>query len=153
MSVPPDVQRSKAYLDAFRRVPQHLWALPSARTSGNRQRLGGTVRTQYAPKIHDSSNFLTQPFFLRVSTIRSDGVRWTVAWDSQSGASAATVVAYGTVPTIVPETRQNSVSRANATQLASSVKWKNVKVLRGKTKMVERRLSVKQTAAFQRPPR
>jgi len=29
------------------------------------------VRTQYASKIHDSSNFLTQPFFLRVSTIRS----------------------------------------------------------------------------------
>src|SRR5882672_3951975 len=24
-----------------------------------------------------------------VSTIRSEGVRWTVAWDSQSGASAA----------------------------------------------------------------
>ena len=64
------------------------------------------------------SNFLTQPFFLRVSTIRWDGVRWTVAWDSQSGASAATVVAYGTVPTIVPETRQNSVSAANASQLA-----------------------------------
>lgn len=29
----------------------------------------------------------------------------------------------GTVPTIVPETRQNSVSRANASQLDRSVKW------------------------------
>ena len=34
----------------------------------------------------------------------------------------ATVVAYGTVPTIVPETRQNSVCRANASQLARSGK-------------------------------
>jgi len=27
-----------------------------------------------------TSNFLTQPFFPRVSTIRSEGVRWMVAW-------------------------------------------------------------------------
>jgi len=65
-----------------------------------------------------------------------------VVWNSQSGTSAATVVAYGTVPTIVPETRQNSVSRANTSQLARSVKWKRVKDLRGKTKMSERRISV-----------
>jgi hypothetical protein len=63
------------------------------------------------------------------------GGRWTIAWDSQSGASAATVVAYGTVPKIVPETRQNSASRANSSQLARSLKWKRVKDLRGKTKM------------------
>ncbi len=56
--------------------------------------------------------------------------------------SAATLVACGTVPTIVPETRQNSVSRAYASQLARSVKWKRVKDLRGKMKMVERRISV-----------
>ncbi len=82
------------------------------------------VQTGYmnAASWRKSSNFLTQPFFLRVSTIRSEGVRWMVAGDSQSGASAATVVAYGTVPTIVPETRQNSVSRANASQLARSGK-------------------------------
>src|SRR5206468_2739450 len=29
----------------------------------------------------ESSNFLTQPFFLRGSTIRSEGVRWMVATD------------------------------------------------------------------------
>jgi hypothetical protein len=48
----------------------------------------------------------------------------------------------GTVPTIVPETRQNSVSRAYASQLARSLMWKRVKDLRGKMKMVERRISV-----------
>ena len=47
-----------------------------------------------------------------------------------------------TVPTIVPETRQNRVSRAYASQLARSVKWKKMKDLRGKTKMSERRISV-----------
>ncbi len=36
-----------------------------------------------------------------------------VAWDSQSGASAATPVAYGAVPTILPETRQDGVFRAS----------------------------------------
>ena len=47
-----------------------------------------------------------------------------------------------TVPTIVPATRQNSVSRANASQLDRSVKWKRLKDLRGKLKMPERRISV-----------
>ena len=65
-----------------------------------------------------------------------------VAWDSQSGASAVTVVAYGTVPTIVPETRQNSVSGANASQLTRSGKWKKVKDLRGKSKMPETLIDV-----------
>jgi NAD(P)-dependent dehydrogenase (short-subunit alcohol dehydrogenase family) len=47
-----------------------------------------------------------------------------------------------TVPTIVPETWQNSASRANASQLDRSVKWKRVKDLRGKSKMSERRIYV-----------
>jgi hypothetical protein len=64
------------------------------------------------------------------------------ACDSQSGASAAKLVACGTVPTIVPETRQNSVSTANTSQLARSAKWKRVKDLREKTTMSERRISV-----------
>jgi hypothetical protein len=92
-------------------------------------RPAGPLSQNVQPAIHidartlaKSSNFLTQPFLLRVSTIRSEAVRWMVAWDSQSGASAATLVAYGTVPTIVPETRQNSVSRANASQLVRSGK-------------------------------
>jgi hypothetical protein len=56
--------------------------------------------------------------------------------------SGATGVSCGSVPTIVPETRQNSVSRAYASQLARSVKWKRVKGLRVKMKIVERRISV-----------
>jgi hypothetical protein len=48
----------------------------------------------------------------------------------------------GTVPTIVPETRQNSVSGANTSQLDRSMKWNRVKDLRGKSKMSERRISV-----------
>ncbi len=39
---------------------------------------------------------------------RASDARRMAAWDSQSGASAATLVACGTVPTIVPERRQNS---------------------------------------------
>src|SRR2546430_1844930 len=58
-----------------------------------------------APASRTSSSFLTQPFFLRVSTIRSEGASGGWFWDRQAGASAATLVAYGTVPTIVPETR------------------------------------------------
>ena len=56
--------------------------------------------------------------------------------------NGATAVSCGSVPTIVPETRQNSVSRAYASQFARSVKWKRVKDLRGKIKMVERLISV-----------
>jgi hypothetical protein len=48
----------------------------------------------------------------------------------------------GTVPTIVPETRQNSAPRADASQLARSVKWKRVKDLRGKTAMAEMLIGV-----------
>jgi hypothetical protein len=66
--------------------------------------------------------FLTQPFLLPVSDNSIGGRQVMVAWDRQSGASAATLVAYGTVPTIVPETRQNSVSEANASQLVRSGK-------------------------------
>jgi hypothetical protein len=66
--------------------------------------------------------FLTQPFLRPVSDNAIGGRQVMVAWDSQSGASAATLVAYGTVPTIVPETRQNSVSEANASQLVRSRK-------------------------------
>jgi hypothetical protein len=62
--------------------------------------------------------------------------------DSAASDRLANMSRTGTVPTIVPETRQNSVSRAHASQLARSVKWKNVKDLRGKTKMVEKRISV-----------
>jgi hypothetical protein len=46
------------------------------------------------------------------------------------------------VPTIVPAARQNSISRANASQLARSGKWKKVKDLRGKSRLDERRVSV-----------
>jgi hypothetical protein len=48
----------------------------------------------------------------------------------------------GNVPAIVPETRQNSVARANGSQVARFVKWKNEKDLGGKSKVVERRISV-----------
>jgi hypothetical protein len=65
-----------------------------------------------------------------------------VARDSRSGASTATPLAYEAVPTIVPETRQNGVFRANASQRDRSVKWKKLKDLRGKSKMSERRISV-----------
>jgi hypothetical protein len=41
--------------------------------------------------------FLTQPFLLPVSDNSIGGRQVMVAWDSQSGASAATLVAYGTV--------------------------------------------------------
>ena len=47
-----------------------------------------------------------------------------------------------TVPTIVPVTRQNSVFRANASQLARSEKSKIVKDLRVKTKMAEMLIGV-----------
>jgi hypothetical protein len=48
---------------------------------------------------------------------------------------------------IVPALRQISVARANASQLAISEKSREVKELRGKRQMVERRVSVLQTAA------
>jgi hypothetical protein len=57
-----------------------------------------SVRRAKALTIRSSSNFLTQPFFLQVSTIRSEGVRWMVAWDRQSGASAVTVVGVWSCP-------------------------------------------------------
>jgi hypothetical protein len=50
--------------------------------------------------------------------------------------------AEGTVPEIVPASAQIGASRANVSQLAGFEKWKNVKDLRGKLKMVERRISV-----------
>jgi hypothetical protein len=67
---------------------------------------------------------------------------WIVAREQLIKRIGCELVVCGTVPTIVPETRQNSVSRAYASQLARSVKWKRVKDLRGKMKMVERRISV-----------
>ena len=42
------------------------------------------------------------------------------------------------VPAIVPETRQNSVSSANRSQLVGFEKWKNEKDLRGKLMMSKR---------------
>jgi hypothetical protein len=51
-------------------------------------------------------DLLQAAVFLPGSTVRSEDVRWVL------GAAAAALVACGTVPTIVPETRQDSVSRA-----------------------------------------
>jgi len=55
-----------------------------------------------ARTAHQSSNFLKEPFFLLVSTIRSEDVSWMVDWDSQSGATAATLVAWWNCPPDCP---------------------------------------------------
>jgi hypothetical protein len=54
--------------------------------------------------------------------------------------------AFKAVPTIVPVTRKNYASRAYGSQLARSSKRKIMKDLRGKSRLVERRVSVYQTA-------
>jgi len=46
------------------------------------------------------------------------------------------------VPEIVPAARQSSVSQANASQFARSLKWKKKKDLRGKTKIAEKLIDV-----------
>jgi len=46
------------------------------------------------------------------------------------------------VRAIVSEARQNTISRANASQRGRSVKWKGLKDLRGRTKMAEMLIGV-----------
>jgi hypothetical protein len=69
---------------------------------------------------------------------RSEGLGGSLSRDSQSGATDGDMSRGGTVPTIVPEARKSSASRANASQFAQSRKQRIVKDLR-KTKVVRGR--------------
>jgi hypothetical protein len=78
-------------------------------------------------------------FLVRVRSLK---VRQRRRRQSEGAVSDAASSAVRTVSTIVPETRQNIASGANASQLDRSVKWKRVKDLRGKTTMAEMLIGV-----------
>jgi hypothetical protein len=85
----------------------------SSATSGDFVRLKSRHGDDKRSQTRSSSNFLKQPFFLPVSTIRSEGFRWMVARGTvnlaQSAGDARRLVELSPRLSL---SRQNSVSRA-----------------------------------------
>jgi hypothetical protein len=88
------------------------------------------------------SNFLKHSFFCLFDNSIGGGSVALIA--AATALRSATVRSSGgrTVPTIVPETRQNSIPEANSSQFARFVKSKKEKDFRGNSKAGESRLSV-----------
>jgi hypothetical protein len=76
--------------------------------------------------VQPSRGYLTHPLF---PTSSCTALRLSSDWKANGS--------YGTVPTIVPATRQNSISRANASQFTRSSKCLKQRNLLGKSSVVE----------------